>query len=157
MEMVLTILAFAVFAILADKFDAKKKQRKMPPMPSPMKKESETSLKKPKPAFEIPEIKTPTKGNKEMYQEPQTVMIEESTAEINKYQKFLAEKAERIKAEHVAYDKEQEKLRAEQNMVSPPVDLHANAILNAIAYEQILGRPKAWRQLRQRWQNFDQR
>jgi hypothetical protein len=156
MEMILTILVFAVFAILADKFDAKKKQRKLP-MPAPTRKESETSLKKPKPAFEIPEIKSPTEEKKEMYKEPQAVMIEESTAEINKYQKFLAEKAQRIKAEHAAYDKEQEKLRAEQNMVPPPVDLHANAILNAIAYEQILGRPKAWRQLRNRWQNFDQR
>lgn len=156
MEMILTILVFAVFAILADKFDAKKKQRKLP-MPAPTRKEAETSLKKPKPAFEIPEIKSPTEENKEMYKEPQTVMIEESAAEINKYQKFLAEKAQRIKEEQAAYDKEQEKLRAQQNMVPPPVDLHTNVILNAIAYEQILGRPKAWRQLRNRWQNFDQR
>lgn len=156
MEMILTILVFAVFAILADKFDAKKKQKKLP-MPAPTRKESETSLKKPKPAFEIPEIKSPTEVSRPMHKEPQTVMIEETAAQINKYQKFLDEKAQRIKAEHIAYDKEQEKLQAQQNMAPPPVDLHTNVILNAIAYEQILGRPKAWRQLRQRWQNFDQR
>lgn len=162
MEMIVTILVFVVFAVVSDRLEGRKRKKNLPEN----NRQPETGKKFPfdfgssskKPEIVIPELKgAPPQKTDPFAKEPEAVMIEETPEELNKYQKYLAVRQQQEKELKAAYDQERQKIETHAAAKKSPTDIHANVILNAIAYEQILGRPRAWRQLRHRWHNLDNR
>ena len=149
-----TILLLLAFVFITDALDSKKKKAKhrrppmpqQPPMPQPTgngRRQPPIDInsdwgKKEKTEFEIPDIKsTPAQQNV-----PEPVMIEEKPEEITSYMKYRQKKHEQEEEERIVYE--------EQAKITPSTkkqrktDIHTNVILNAIAYAQILDRPKAY-------------
>ncbi|MFA6851179.1 MAG: hypothetical protein WCS30_12615 [Selenomonadaceae bacterium] len=145
-----TILLLLAFVFITDAFDSKKKKAKrrtqQPPMPQPAedgRRQPPIDInsdwgKKEKPKFEIPDIK------RESVQQDraETVMIEETPQEITSYMKYRQKKHEQEEEERIVYE--------EQAKITPSTkkqrktDIHTNVIMNAIAYAQMLDRPKAY-------------
>ena len=147
MEMIFIILAFLAVAILSDRMEGRHGKR--PTLPT--KDRSAPEIK-------IPPIQgAPPQKKPGVYQESTPVVPAEMTEMTNKYQQFLVDNRIRQPMEPASYEKSQTKLQAEHVPYKKTTDIHANAILNAIAYEQILGRPRAWRMLKGRWRSFDER
>ncbi|MGL6016232.1 MAG: hypothetical protein ACRCZU_09180 [Selenomonadaceae bacterium] len=147
MEMIFIILAFLAVAVLSDRMDGRKgKRHTLPPKDGGG------------PEIKIPPIKgAPLQKKPGVYQEPARAIPKETVAETNKYQQFLANKRTRQKMEQADYEKSQAKLQAGNTPPKKGTNIHTNAILNAVAYEQILGRPRAWKLLKGRWRSLDER
>ncbi len=147
MEMIFIILAFLAVAVLSDRMEGR--QGKRPTLPT-----KDRSV----PEIKIPPIQgAPPQKKPGVYQESTPVIPEEMPEAVSKYQQFLADKRTRQPIEPANYEKSQAKVQAGNAPHQKTTDIHAKAILNAIAYEQILGRPRAWRMLRGRWRSFDER
>ena len=147
MEMIFIILAFLAVAVLSDRMEGRQKKKTTLPT-------KDGSV----PEIKIPPIQgAPPQKKPGVYQEATPVIPAEPSGSVNKYQQFLVDKHSRQQMEPADYEKSQAKLQAGTAPHKKATDIHANAILNAIAYEQILGRPRAWRMLRGRWRSFDER
>ena len=130
MEIVFAIIAFVVFSVITDAIEGKKKKRQQSELPdtkSKIKIKVDTQEKRP----EI--IIPPIRGAPPMQSDRQIVYHESVTA-------VKAKQIEKIKElGNVDY----QSLKTEAKPVSQ-VDIHSEAILNAIYYAQILQPPKAY-------------
>ena len=117
MEIILTILVFVAFAVVSDMLDGKKRKKNLPennrrPEAGNKKKFPFDFGSSPKePEIVIPDLKgAPPQKTDSIYKEPQAVMIEETPAELNKYQKYLSARQQQEKDLKEAYDKERQKI-----------------------------------------------
>jgi len=147
MEMIFIILAFLAVAVLSDRMEGR--QGKRPTLPT-----KDGSF----PEIKIPPIQgAPPQKKPGVYQDSTAVIPEEMPGAVNKYQQFLADKRTPQQMEQADYEKSQAKLQAGNAPPKKGTNIHTNAILNAVAYEQILGRPRAWKLLKGRWRSLDER
>lgn len=130
MEVVFAILAFVVFSVITDAIEGKKKKRQQSELPDAKAKiKIKVDTKEKRPEIIIP----PIKGVPPMQSDRQIVYNESAAAE-------KAKPIEKIKEpENVGY----QPLKTEAKPVNQ-VDIHSEAILNAIYYAQILQPPKAY-------------
>lgn len=130
MEVIFAIIAFVVFSVITDAIEGKKKKRQQSELPDAKSKiKIKVGAQEKRREIIIP----PLKGAPPMQSGRQIVYHESAVVAKPK-------PIEKIKEpENVNY----QPLETEARPVSP-VDIHSEAILNAISYAQILQPPKAY-------------
>jgi len=134
-----------------------------PPMPKPWPQTrqgqtAESRRSGGKIDFEIPEIRqNPTRAEEKVYREPGAVLQEraaayarERTAE-NKYAAYLEQRKNDEAAERAmekAVYAQQAQLPGQAKRERPPIDTRPQAMTQAVAYAMLLGKPKAYENMR---------
>ena len=151
MELVLIVIAFVAFAVINDAIESNKKKGKhVPPVPTrsaPKNRRIDVDFggKKNEPDIVIPPIKgAPQRETEGVYIEPAARKKSLPVAtEKNQYAYYLEHRHEQKAKDHAQYEQET-KVPATVKHHHQSTDIHTNVILSAMAYAQILERPKAY-------------
>jgi hypothetical protein len=152
MELVLIVIAFAAFAVINDAIESnKKKGKNVPPLPTrsaPKNRRIDVDFggMEKEPDIIIPPIKgAPQLETEGVYSEPEVIIKSSSpvSTEKNKYAYYLEHRHEQKAKDHAQYEQET-KVPATVKHHQQSTDIHTNVILSAMAYAQILERPKAY-------------
>jgi len=151
MELVLIVIAFVAFAVINDAIESNKKKGKhVPPLPNrPAQTKRRIDVdfegKKQEPDIVIPPIKgAPQRETEGLYSEPAVIVQSPPAAtEKNKYAYYLEHRHEQKAKDHAQYEQET-KVPATVKHKRQSTDIQPNVILSAMAYAQILERPKAY-------------
>ena len=168
-DIVLVLLAVGFFVLVMNRLDTKKPRAKRPParhpqtrttaLPPPMPEPySRSGRKKHEVPFEIPPIAgAPHPEDGKVYQEAETAQermeeYRQEQVEKSKYQQYLEEKQRQEAVEAAAYAQQTGAGEIGRQPSAPPqpaLALTPQAMVQAVIYAEILGKPKAY-QHRQR-------
>lgn len=141
-DLVLALAAVAIFIFIAGRLDTKKPPARLPDeMPAPTRSGEQ---RRPEVALDIPSrARASGYGKDGVYQE--TAATEPAAGVKNRYQQYL--EAKRRQESQTMADGDQA-ARDRQESPRPVLALTPDAMMNAVIYAEIIGRPKAYQNRR---------